>query len=434
VRKALQHAAPSRPQYLAQCVDLQAQNAFFAFYVTSKCWDFLKPYYHPADSPDHLTLAIEAVSLAFLWHQVYSNVALARARERYVSALRMTNKSLRSFDGPVKHTALLASLVLDLFEKITDSEPRSKAWTSHIDGALALIRLKGLDRFQDPSERHIMLRAISHYIVNCVANGSLVPAELIANRQYVRKHFCVESPTWRLSDYMIEYANIRSEIRKDVWSNDKSIDSIKELDTSLEAFDYPPSWQYSTIFLEHKSDRVFDCYLHAYPDRHVSQARNFLRVIRILLNESLIERHLASSTSDEFVKLIRVAQENIEKLAKELCAGVPQYVDCYEAAQERLSPTEKSKLYNKIHCGASGASHCHTPDHQMDCYTVLFPLYVAGRCKTLPDMRPWVIKELHYIGRHFCIRNAELLAQTLEQETVDEPWEVYAMLGGYAFL
>jgi hypothetical protein len=78
----------------ALSVDVQARDAFFAYYVTSttRCWDFLKPYYHLTDSPDHLALAIEAVSLAYLWHQVYSDAALATARERYISALHMINK------------------------------------------------------------------------------------------------------------------------------------------------------------------------------------------------------------------------------------------------------------------------------------------------------------------------------------------------------
>jgi hypothetical protein len=45
-----------------------------------------------------------------------------------------------------------------------------------------------------------------------------------------------------------------------------------------------------------------------------------------------------------------------------------------------------------------------------------------------------VIKELHYIGSHFSIRNAELVARMLEDGTGEaNPWAVYAMLGGYAF-
>ena len=70
----------------------------------------------------------------------------------------------------------------------------------------------------------------------------------------------------------------------------------------------------------------------------------------------------------------------------------------------------------------------------MDCYTLIFPLYTAGRCNAAPDtVRPWVIKQLHYMSEHFYVRNAEIVAQILELQKDISPWEVYAMLGSYAF-
>lgn len=40
-------------------------------------------------------------------------------------ALRMVNKTLKSSQEAIKDTTLMASLLLDLFEKIADSEPRN---------------------------------------------------------------------------------------------------------------------------------------------------------------------------------------------------------------------------------------------------------------------------------------------------------------------
>jgi hypothetical protein len=159
---------------------------------------------------------------------------------------------------------------------------------------------------------------------------------------------------------------------------------------------------------------------------------------RILLNESLIRHYLASPTGEKYLATVRVAQDNIETLAGEICACVPQYVDCDGAARQRLPTSEKSELPNQTpdhlqHRGPRAAGHSHTPHHQADCYSLIFPLYTAGRSKDVPLVRPWVIKQLHYIGRHFYIRNAEVVAQILERETDVCPWEVYAMLGSYAF-
>lgn len=324
MRRALENAPPFDPQYLPLSVDLQARDAFFAYYVTStsNCWDFLKRYYHPTDSPDHLTLAIEAVSLAYLWHQVYSDATLAISREICISALRMTNKTLESPKEATRNTTLLASLLLDLFEKVTDSEARNnKSWTSHVNGALALIRLRGLEQFQDPFELRVLVPLNNHYIGSCVTNGSLVPDELIAIRAYVENHLNVPDHTLQLSDLMIHYAKLRSDSRRGILSNDEYIRVSTELDAKLQALDLnmPLSWQYSTTLLDHKSDRTFDLYFHSYPHRNICHARNFLRVIRILLNGSLIKYTLAPPTGNKYLALIQVARNNIETLVAEIC-------------------------------------------------------------------------------------------------------------------
>ncbi|KAF2239602.1 hypothetical protein EV356DRAFT_499793 [Viridothelium virens] len=138
------------------------------------------------------------------------------------------------------------------------------------------------------------------------------------------------------------------------------------------------------------------------------------------------------------VALIRTAQKNVERLAGEICASVPQYVDCDHAARQRLLPSEKSETHDKRLDDVSDhdnkrACHLHTPNHQADVYSLIFPLYAAGRAKTLPEIRIWAIEQLHYMGSHFHLRNAEEVAQILERGAEVRPWEVYALLGSYAF-
>ena len=116
------------------------------------------------DSPENLTKAIEAVSLAYLWHQVYSDAALATARGKYVSALRMTNKILKFSKEQTKNTTLMASLLLHLFEKVTDTKTRDNSWSSHVTGVLAIVCFQGLDHFQDESDFNMLVRL---YTLHC---------------------------------------------------------------------------------------------------------------------------------------------------------------------------------------------------------------------------------------------------------------------------
>ena len=326
----------------------------------------------------------------------------------------------------------MASLLLDLFEKITDTEPRNKSWTSHVNGALALVKLRGLDQFQDDSEFNILMRLFTRYIISYFASDSPVPDNLNAIEAYIRKHVSVKDTMLRLSNLMIQYANLRGEVRKGILSNDEYIELSRELDGQIQALDreLPLYWQYSTISLDQRSDRAFDLHFHSYSNPRVCQARNVLRVIRILLNESLTQYYLVSPTSHRVLALTGIVHENIRTLAGEICACVPQYVDCDGAARQRLPASEGSDLCMD-HILLRG--HPQTPSHQLDCYTLIFPLYVAARSKAILDMKPWVIKILRYMSSHFHVRNAELVAQILERGTDVNPWEVYAMLGSYAF-
>ena len=333
----------------------------------------------------------------------------------------------------------MAPLLLDLFEKITDSKPsNNKSWTSHVNGALALVKYRGFAYFEDPSRFTVLVRISLHYIVGCVATGSPVPEMLHAIQAFIGKRLRAQDPMMRLSDLMIQYASLRNNLERSSFSTDEYIGLSEELDRKIQALDLelPPEWQYSTILLDQKSDRAFELHFHSYSNPRVCQARNILRVVRILLNETLIKHHRATPTNDKYSVSLGVANANIDLLAGEICASVPQYVDCDDAARHRL--VERSKLpdHNSdrlLGHGSGRSIHLHTPHHQLKCYSLIFPLYVAGRSEAIPNVRPWVIKQLHYMSSHFFIRNAETIAQFLEREIDVCPWEVYAMLGSYAF-
>ena len=425
---------------LSLSVESQARELFFAYYVTSRCWDFLMPYYQK-DPPQHLALAIEAVSFAYLWHQLGSDAALVKARERYVSALTMTNRAVRSPKGATRDTTLMASLLLDLFEKITSSTVQHDSlWTSHANGALALVSHRGLEHFQDAFEFSMLVRLSTHYTIGCLSSHSSVPHELHLIHAYIGQRLGYQSPMWQFTDLIARYANLCHNIRGDKMSREELFARSLALDESFHQFDnqLPPSWRYSSIEVEHESNVVFGSQLDLYPSSKICQALNKLRVIRILLNECLLEHVVASSARDEYLPLRVMAHNTIESMVGEICSSIPQYLDCDDAARQKLPSSERSQV--PIHTNhliprpnAGRDSHIHTLNHQLECYTLIFPLYVVGRLKSFSEARRWVIEQLDRISGHFRIRNADVVAQMLEQDTSMSPWEVYAMLGSYAF-
>jgi Fungal specific transcription factor domain len=426
-RKALsKRPIPIQKSYsLSLSLDSQARDTFFAYHVTgtSQTWDFLQPFYHPTDSPEHLTLAIDAVSLAYLSQQLFSDTASFIARQRYIAALRMTNKALQCPKTAARDTTLLATLLLDLFEKIINNKPRViESWTGHVKGALVLVELRGLDTFRDPAAVRVLVRLSTNVLISCVASGSPIPKELKDLRAYVTQFLDATDLKWRLMDLMVEYIDLQAEIRRSHLPICTAFQKSLELDGKYAALaiNVPPAWQPKTTILEHTYERIFEQHYDTYGDRHITQPMNVLRLIRIFLNEFILAHYVEVG---ETLSLAEAACKNIEQMGREICASVPQYVDCLCAARDRSR------------CSSTEPQHSHSPSQSLDCYTLIFPLYVAARSKYSPaSLKAWVIRELHYIGSHFSIRNAELVAQMLENGTdLENPWAVYAMLGGYAF-
>ncbi|KAF4636765.1 hypothetical protein G7Y89_g1318 [Cudoniella acicularis] len=372
------------PISLPLSLELQARHAFFAHYVTGKTkpWGFLTKYYNPVDSPEHLKSSLDAVSLAYLSSQVNYPAAITAGRQKYVSALQMTTKALKDLETAKKDSTLLTSLLLDLFEKITNDELRNgNAWTNHVNGALALVKLRGLDKFQGDIALRVLVRLSTNLLISCVASGSPVPVGLSTLRAYAGKQLNAADPKWHLTDLMIVYANLRNEILRQSISVEKYIELSIELDLRLQALttDMSPFWQNKTTVVNHKSERIYDNHFDSYADRHVTQTWNVMRLV------IMVDR--PENSHQQWMGIVR-----------------------------------------------DGFDHKHTPSHKWDCYTLIYPLYVAGKSKGSPDdVKPWVIKQLQYMSSHFGIRMADVVCRILQSGADLNPWEVYAMLGSYAF-
>lgn len=409
-------------------LEYQAREAFFAHHVTgpARTWSFLLPFYDQMDIPEHLNLTIDAVSLAHLSHEVYSETALITAKKKYISALHMTNRALESPSVAAENATLVTSMLLDLFEKITNIESHHiGSWSSHINGALALVGLRALDEFSELSNIDILVRLSTNMIISCIASESPVPEDLVEMRNYAGEFLNLKDPKWKLSDLMIEYCGLRSDIRRNHITTEEAIFASLELDSKLEmlALDMPGSWQYKTTIVEEDVEGVRGRYFHVYPEQRITQTWNVLRLSRIFLNEFVLEHSRISLSPSTLIR----AKRNIAILVDDICASLPQYVSC----------PERSRVSCLISNGSTSVSsivHQHSPSQKLDCYTLIFPLYVAARSPgTAKTISLWAIKQLHHMSDHFGIRNAVLVARILEIQADISPWAVYAMLGGYAF-
>ena len=372
----------------------------------------------PAGRP--LPASVDAVSLAFFSFHFDSTQALRISREKYLSALPLLNQVLKSSESATSDSTLLAVLLLDLFEKITNNNPRSmSSWMSHINGALALVGLREGPSLQDYTGLRLSARLSTNLIISCVSAKTPVPPALIKLRSDLEPYLNKDDPKWLLSGLVVKYVNLKGAIEDGCLSSSNVIARATALDFEFLSLakSMPSTWLYNTVYLKEASERVLEQHWDMYPDHFIAQSWNVIRVMRILLND-IIRTHWFSqetgySNGVSSACDTSVAMSHIDSIAKDICATAPPFMG-YE------SPARNIKAF--------------TTTQRLRCYTLLFPLYVAGLySSSATQIKPWVIKQLRFMSDVIGIGNASLVVEILERSNKTCLWDVYAMLGSYAF-
>ncbi|KAF2646095.1 putative C6 transcription factor [Massarina eburnea CBS 473.64] len=416
-------------------LEVQARELFFAYYIEdfSRNWDFIYPYLNSKVAPDHLSLSIDAVSLAFLSHHFTSPSARNLGRLKYVSALRKMNTALQDTSTAREATTLDASLLLDLFEKLTKPASISdETQRAHIDGALALVKLRGLEHFNDVPGLRTLTRLALNALVCSISQNHTVPAEVFDIREHLEKFVDTKDPKFRATGVTLQVTNLMSEIENGNLSPRDKIKKSTKLDEEFAQISHEasPYWTYRRVYISAggRSDRILDDFYDVYDSRMTTQMWNVLRLTRILLCEGIMEASSAAHDEESFQYSQRAATV-IETSIREICASVPQMTDCGGAARHKLPP------------GAPTTdSHGHTLSHFLDIYILLFALYVAAWSPSCSARsRIWIARQLEWMATHFGVKEAVIVSEAPGVRDVDagsgrqRPWAIYRLLGSYAF-
>ena len=406
-QKALMYEFPLIPQDLEISIGERAKNAFFFRYISgfSTTYDVLGPLYQHSPSDGYLVASVDAVSLAFYSLYFECPQAIKPARQRYLDALGRLNMALVLPASAKSDSTLLTVLLLDLFEKLTSNSPRSTdAWMSHVNGALALVNSRDYEQFGNYTGLRLSVRLSVNLLISCVAANKRIPSALIRLRSNIEPFINKGDPKWQSSHLIGKYANLRADIQDGRIPVSEVVPRCTELENEfiLLVQRMPPTWRPNTVHLEYASPRIFGLYFEQYESHFIAQTRNVIRIMRIFLND--IVRDISGS---------QLQTDTIDDLAREICATAPQY-------------TSQS-------CSSLGKADC-SVTQSLRCYTLVFPLYVAGTYASEgTTIREWVIKELRFMACELRLRNANIIANILEKADGVSPWAVYAILGSYAF-
>lgn len=407
-------------------IQVQARQLFFAYYVTdfSKAWDFLYRHFDPEAAPEHLSLSIDAASLAFLSHHMMSPSARILGRRKYISALRKMHKVLQAPAAFEKTITIQTSLLLDLFEKITDPRLTSAvSQRAHVDGALTLVRLKGLEHFTDQGDLNALTRLALSSVVTAITNHESVPEDVSKIRAHTARYVDISHPKWKLTEITLKITNLFSEISNSHLTADERVRRCVVLERQLEIIDKEafPKWSYERVYVEKgQADTTLNGYYDVYASRTETQMWNVLRFMRIALCEEIIE---SCANADD--QTSQHALDTVALVVQEICASVLQMTGCNGPAKHKLP------------AGSSTDGHNHTLSHFLDTYILLFGLYAAAWSRGCPkEARIWIIKQLDRTAEHFGVKEAATVVAILKMQdgkTKTGPWDVYRLIGSYAF-
>lgn len=424
----------------------RAIAAFFSNYVFqgSKSYDFLEPFYTSLDVGEPLSASLGAASLAFFAHQENVAPAIREGRNYYTVALSQVNKAVRCPMTARKDSTLLATMLLDLYEKTTNFNPEfDQSWKSHVQGSLALVELRGPQQFQNRNGLRMLVRLSTNLLISCVATDTPFPPGLVALRDYKSNHLEGKNdPKWLLSDLMMVYVSLRDTIKTGQLRETEIITFLLGLDAKFAnlAVNSPDAWQCRKVRLRRPTERVLGDHIDVFLDYHITQTSNVSRLVRILLNEML--QDYAPSPAGvgwayrERFSLRTQAEKTISILVDEICASAPQYT-CPELAQTcSESPASKPSQVPEEQISSSSLQgiRIYSPEEKIRAYTLIFPLYIAGQTAAVTkEQRKWIINQLSFMASTMWIKNAEVVAKLLEAGEKMNPWKVYALLGSYAF-
>lgn len=414
-----------------------ATSFFVLNYVmgNARTFRYLKPFYDCGDMDDHLQATIRAASLASLATRAGSPELEVYARSEYLSALRLTNVALQSYDLAKRDSTVSAVLLLDFFEKAIYPRYRTLAsWSDHLNGAASLMKLRGRDQFQTQIGIQLFTQMGTQILLGCMQRGVPLPDDYATLRATAINFIDPTDSAWRLSEVTVRYIGLRTALKDGSLTNpDAIILAVAGLDKAMVSIldTLPPEWQYDVIPVQ--SDLLYEPHIHIYNDYRIVEAINMVRAGRMPLLELIQEqcRKGSSSSSPSFMMLdyaeqLQNATNGIKKMASEICASVAQqagYVPLLGLPLNNPILISSATQYN-IAKGASSAG----------AYTLLWPLYVIGRSLSIEvPLQLWVVRQLRFIGSSMGIKQADEVADHLESSEDLDVWTVYSMLGNVGY-
>ncbi|KAK5464680.1 hypothetical protein LTS15_001242 [Exophiala xenobiotica] len=366
---------PDLPQtcisYLPHPTSDLGANFFFTRYLSEQGTIFSD--YHAwltelysSNRPDGLFRAVvQAVGLTGLSNTCYAPDIALRAQEHY-------SQALATLKGVLNDPVLMLNF---------KTWERYQCWAAHINAGLALLELRGQEQFTRQRGTQLYMQIRSQILLACVQQQVAVPKALVQATYYfqlstVRQHWRqinVASPA-SITEISFRVVNLRAALSTGAVTDPEAIRTVAmDIDDDLETWrtGLTPSWRYSsTVTPEAHCGDCFNGLRHVYPSLWIAEAWNNWRILRLLVNQMLMQTPVDPSEATK-------KQNDIRQVCTDVCLTVYNFAE---------SPSILSLIQ---------------------------PLYVIA-LETLNtiDLRAFAVRQLRAIDASMGVRQASLLADT----------------------
>lgn len=410
--------AHEMPPTLTIAPEVEATAFFFKNFVSPQqaesmrgFLELLIPLYKETSSSSALHMSIGAVSLAACARFPGRESLCQKAVHMYGKALRQVNADIQD---PVKARSdetVLATLVFSLYETIMSTDHTIKAWANHVDGAVALTKLRGDSQFKHPMSRAVFRAVRTVMITSCVQlskpidpfpsphgwTGSPLSEENAANRLSL---ICIDLPNIRARATSLQTLppTLTSETEARAL-----LTYAQTVDANLQNWSHtlPEDWYFRTAgYLASIADDIdvatapeWPGPQHVYEDVHIANIINDYRVCRIFCQSVILACiNILSPQNPHTAPEYKNAAFIIQTMVDEICACVPFHM------RYDMQHTPKQLGQDESAAEAIGG------------YFLVWPLYVAANAEVVPKrQRDWLQGRLFHIGNTFGLSAAQVL-------------------------
>ena len=398
---------------------------------------------HPDyDLNDNLLSSIKAVGLAGVSNVTKAPALMVEASKQYVTAVRHLNAALQSPVEVKKDTTLMAVMILGIFETLAGrSENSLVAWAAHLNGAAALIKIRGPEQMKTVAGRRLFGQITAMLATSCLQQDIALPGHIFKLRLELDKYVNIKDITWENHRVLIVFTNLYAAVK-----NGKLTDLHEILRQSLELdkklvqifSNATHDWTFSTIYTDDDPELIHNGRFHIYQHALSAQMWNGMRAIRIMLNE-MVRNVLLRGFSmkpplfvhKDHTEQLQKSTDALYQISSDIMSSVPQYLgytikgnqvspDCSFGPREPVLPRNPGQMWSGFmdmrrdlpaDLKTSSVPLLRTAGYQLP-----WALFLVGITDIATEpVVGWVIKILKEVTRVLGIQQATVLAEKLEQ-------------------